>query len=63
MTQIQRRIFAILSRLGGEEVARLLTDYHGTQLLDDGLGDFLVEEGVAEREDIFDKGDSEEDKE
>lgn len=63
MTQIQRRIFAILSRLGGEEVARLLTDYHGTQLLDDGFGDFLVDEGVAEREDIFDKGNSEEDEE
>jgi hypothetical protein len=63
MTQIQRRIFAILSRLGGEEVARLLTDYHGTQLLDGCFGDFLVEEGVAEREDIFDKGDSEEDEE
>lgn len=63
MTQIQRRIYAILTRLGGEEVARLLTDYHGTQLLDDGFGDFLVEEGVAKREDIFDKGDSEEDEE
>lgn len=63
MTQIQRRVFAILSRLGGEEVARLLTDYHGTQLLDGGFGDFLVEEGVAEREDIFDKDSSEEDEE
>lgn len=35
MTQIQRRIFAVLTRLGGEEVARLLTDYHGAQLLDE----------------------------
>ena len=59
MTQIQRRIFAILSRLSGEEVARLLTDYHGNQLLDDGFGDFLVDEGVADRGDIF--GDIEED--
>lgn len=63
MTQIQRRIFATLSRLGGEEVARLLTDYHGTQLLDEGFGEFLVDEGVAEREDIFDKDDGEEDAE
>lgn len=63
MTQIQRRIFAILSRLGVEEVARLLTDYHGTQLLDGRFGDFLVDEGVAKREDIFDKDDSEEDEE
>lgn len=54
MTQLQRRIFATLSRLGGEEVARLLTDYHGTQLLSDGFGEFLVDEEVAEREDIFD---------
>lgn len=59
MTQ-QCRIFAILSRLGGEEVARLLTDYHGTQLLDEGFGDFLVDEGVAEREDIFDSEEDEE---
>lgn len=61
MTQIQRRIFATLSRLGGEEVARLLTDYHGAQLLDDGFGEFLVDEGAADRDDIFD--DSEEDAE
>ena len=60
MTQIQRRIFAILSRLGGEEVARLLTDYHGTQLLSDGFGEFLVDEEVAERDDVFDReGDAE----
>ena len=63
MTQIQRRIFAILTRLSGEKVAQLMLDYHGTQLLDEGFGDFLVDEGVAEREDIFDKGDSEEDEE
>ena len=63
MTQIQRRIFAILSRLGGEKVAQLMMDYHGNQLLDEGFGDFLVDEGVAEREDIFDEGDSEEDEE
>ena len=56
MTQIQRRIFATLSRLGGEEVARLLTDYHGNQLLDEGFGEFLVDEGAADRDDIFDDG-------
>lgn len=55
MTQIQRRIFAVLTRLGGEEVARLLTDYHGTQLLSEGFGDFLVDEGAADRDDIFDR--------
>lgn len=61
MTQIQRRVYGILTRLSGEKVAQLLTDYHGTQLLDEGFGDFLVEEGVADRDDIFD--DSEEDAE
>ena len=56
MTQLQRRIFAVLTRLGGEEVARLLTDYHGNQLLDEGFGEFLVDEGAADRDDIFDDG-------
>lgn len=54
MTQIQRRIYAILTRLSGEKVAQLMLDYHGTQLLDKDFGDFLVNEGVADRGDIFD---------
>lgn len=56
MTQIQRRIYAILTRLSGEKVAQLMLDYHGNQLLDEGFGDFLVDEGVADRDDIFDDG-------
>ena len=56
MTQIQSRIYAVLTRLGGEKVAQLMLDYHGTQLLDGGFGDFRVDEGVAERGDIFDDG-------
>ena len=40
-----------------------MMDYHGNQLLDEGFGDFLVDEGAAEREDIFDKDDGEEDEE
>lgn len=63
MTLIQRRIYAILTRLSGEKVAQLLMDYHGNQLLDEGFGDFLVDEGVADREDIFDKDDDGEDAE
>lgn len=55
MTQLQRRIFAILSRLGGEEVARLFIDYHGAQLLNEGFGEFLVDAEVVEQEDIFDR--------
>lgn len=56
MTKIQRRIYAALTRLGGEEVARLLTDYHGAQLLDEGFGEFLVDEGAVDRDAIFDDG-------
>lgn len=56
MTQIQRRIFAVLTRLGGEEVARLMTDYHGNQLLDEGFGEFLIDEGAVDRDAIFDDG-------
>lgn len=56
MTQIQRRVYEILTRLSGEKVAQLLMDYHGNQLLDEGFGDFLVDEGVADRDDIFDDG-------
>lgn len=60
MAQIQRRIYAILTRLSGEKVAQLLTDYHGTQLLDEGFGEFLVDEGAADRDDIFDDGEEDE---
>ena len=56
MTQLQSRIYAILTRLSGEKVAQLMLDYHGNQLLDEGFGDFLVDEGVADRDDIFDDG-------
>ena len=60
MTQIQRRIFAVLTHLGGEEVARLLTDYHGAQLLDEGFGELLVDEGAVDRDAIFDDGEEDE---
>lgn len=60
MTKIQRRIYAALTRLGGEEVARLLTDYHGAQLLDEGFGEFLVDEGAVDRDAIFDDGEEDE---
>ena len=44
----QMEIWEVLSGLDGETVACLLTDYHGTYLLDEGFRDFLVEEGYID---------------
>lgn len=38
-------IYEALSVCSGEEVARLVTDYYGMQLLDRGFYNFLIEEG------------------
>lgn len=46
MNDMQMEIWDALCELSGEEVARLFTDYHGNQLLDDGFRAFLGEEGV-----------------
>ena len=46
MDKTQTEIWNKLCELDGETVARLLTDYHGNQLLDDGFKEFLEDEGV-----------------
>lgn len=46
MNDMQMEMWDALCELSGEEVARLFTDYHGNQLLDDGFRAFLGEEGV-----------------
>ena len=46
MNDTQMEMWDALCELSGEEVARLFTDYHGNQLLDDGFRTFLGEEGV-----------------
>ena len=46
MTKTQREIWDKLCELDGEEVARLLTNYYGNQLLDEGFMEFLEDEGV-----------------
>lgn len=44
----QNLIWELLCDLDGETVARLLTDWHGMQLLDDGFYGFLIDEGYLD---------------
>ena len=46
MDEIQKEIWYKLCELSGEEVANLLTDYHGLQLLDEGFKEFLEDNEV-----------------
>lgn len=45
MTDTQTKIWNLLCDLSGEEVARLLTNYHGNQLLSDDFAEALEDEG------------------
>ena len=47
MSELQRKVWEVLSRMSGEAVANLFTDYHGLQLIDEGFARHLVEEGVC----------------
>lgn len=44
MTNLQERIYDILTDLGTTEAIDMLLDYHGPQLLDSGLLDRLMDE-------------------
>ena len=46
MNDMQMEMWDALCELSGEEVARMFTDYHGNQLLDEGFRTYLGEEGV-----------------
>lgn len=48
MDERRARMWDVLSDLDGETVARLFTDWHGLQLLDEGLYWHLVDEGYIE---------------
>lgn len=48
MGEKQGRMWDVLYDLDGETVARLLTGWHGLQLLDDGFYEYLVDEGYIE---------------
>jgi hypothetical protein len=50
MTSKQEEMWDCLAELDGETVMRLLTDYHGEQLLSEGLREHLVDEGYLEDE-------------
>lgn len=46
-TDTQQKCWDILCNEDGETVARLLTDYHGNCLLDDGFLEFLEKEYLS----------------
>lgn len=48
MTDKQDLMWELLCSLDGETVARLLTDWHGMQLLDNGFYGFLIDEGYLD---------------
>ena len=48
MTDQQTKMWDTLAELDGEEVLRVLTDWHGLQILDDGFFGHLVDEGYIE---------------
>lgn len=51
MTEKQEKSWDCLIEQSGEQVARLLTNYHGMQLLTDEFYDYLIEEGYLLEED------------
>ena len=46
MSEMQIKIWNILIKLDGETVARLFTNYYGTQLLDEDFMVFLEQEEI-----------------
>jgi hypothetical protein len=46
MTAVQDEIWDAMAEMSGEEVLQHFTNYHGTQLLDDGFKEYLIDEGV-----------------
>lgn len=48
MSELQQLIYETLCGLSGEEVANLMLDWHGTQILDCAFANFLVDEGYLE---------------
>lgn len=61
MTEKQEKMWDALVELDGEDVARLLTDYHGLQLLSDGFYEHMIEEGYIDEEPEDEEDDDEED--
>lgn len=59
MDKLQTEMWDALCELDGETVLRLLTDWHGTQLLDEGFRSHLADEGVMDEVDDNDDNDDE----
>jgi hypothetical protein len=59
MMEPKEKMWDALASLDSETLLHTITDYHGMQLLDEGFGRFLVDEGLM---DFFDD-DYEEDEE
>jgi hypothetical protein len=55
MDKKQLKMYEELSGLDGETVIRILTNYHGMQILDDGFYDYLIDEGIIEADDEEDE--------
>lgn len=58
MDQMQAEIWDALCGLSGERVLRLMTDWHGLQILDDEFRELLGDEGVMpeiEQKDAYGK--------
>lgn len=50
MDRVQSCIWDKLCAMSGEEVARVLTNWHGNQLLDQGLYKSMVDDGLMDDE-------------
>ena len=51
MNDRQDQMWELLCSLDGETAVRLLTDWHGMQLLDSGFYSFLIDEGYIDEPD------------
>lgn len=50
MTDIQEKTWDALCEMSGEDVARVLTNYYGNQILSEDFYKFLVDEGCMASE-------------
>ena len=55
MDERQEEMWDLLVELSGETVAQLMTDYHGTQLLDEGFRQHLIDEGYLDEEEEYEE--------
>lgn len=50
----QNKAYDALVNAGAERAVQAFLNYHGTQLMDDGFIEFLVDEGIADASDFPD---------